>query len=399
MNNCNYSCFLRYCNRMRNPAASQFISSVLICLFSSAAVAQNLVPNPGFEEYKKIPITFCRTAKEFNATVTDWTMPNEATSDYFHAKCKASASTIKNNFAGFQQAKEGEAYAGMYCVLDKGISYSEYLQTKLIQPLKAGQKYTIQFYVSLSEASEFAIDRLGVLFVKKQIKQENMFPLNYIPTVESADTVFYDDKTGWRQVRMSFIANGGERYMIIGNFHGTRTRLKTVPVNKKRFYKENGCYYYVDDICLAEEDAQGICICPIQPEDTFVIKLPSVDSIPVIKITIGTPMVLNFEFFDTDKSILKPESFPSLDSLVFFLSEEKKYFITITGHTDNSGDEIKNQKLSQDRAKAVTDYLILKGIHPDRISTEGKGSEIPVADNESPEGRAKNRRVEYTLKQ
>lgn len=388
---------------MKIPAALHFTLSLLIFLLGNCLAAQNLVRNPGFEEHKKIPITFCRTSKEFNATVTDWSMPNQATADYFHAKSKANASTIKKNFVGFQNAEEGEAYAGIYCCLDQGINYSEYLKTKLIKPLKAGQKYIIQFYVSLSESSEFAMDRFGVAFLKKDSEQENMRSLPFGATVESEDGVFYEDKTGWRQVRMSFVAKGGERYMVIGNFHTNgSTHLKKVPFSKKKYPKGNGCYYYLDDVCLAVENEDGECICPVQPpppppDSTVIIPVTETDSVPVVKIETGKPMVLRFVFFDTDKSVLKPESFDSLDSLAAFLLEEKKYYIIISGHTDNSGDEIKNQKLSKDRAKAVADYLISQGINPDRIRSEGKGSEKPVADNATPEGRAQNRRVEYTL--
>jgi OmpA-OmpF porin, OOP family len=385
---------------MKIPAALHFIFFICIYLFSNFLAAQNLVSNPGFEEHKKIPPTFCHTDKEFNASVTDWSMPNEATADYFHAECKGSASTIKNNFAGFQHAEEGQAYAGIYCCLTPEINYTEYLQTKLIKPLKTGQKYIIQFYVSLSESSQFAIDRFGVAFLKKSIEQENKFTLAYSPTVESEDSVFYDNKTGWKQVRMSFIAEGGEKYMVIGNFHTNRgTHLKKVPFSKKKYPKENGSYYFIDNVCLAPETEDGTCICPLEPAsiDSVIMPVVEEDAVPVVKIETGKPVVLNFVFFDTDKSILKPESFNSLDSLAAFLLEEEKYSITVTGHTDNSGDEVKNQKLSQDRAKAVADYLVSKGVNPGRIRSEGKGSEKPVSDNTTPEGRARNRRVEYTL--
>jgi OOP family OmpA-OmpF porin len=394
---------------MKNSAVTNFTLIAAILLYSITVVAQNLVRNPGFEEYKKLPVTFCRTAKDFNATVKDWTMPNEATADYFHAKCRANASTAKNNFAGFQRPEEGDAYAGIYCCTAKGINYSEYLKTKLIKPLKAGQRYTVQFYISLSEASEYAVDRLGILVMKEDLVQENPFPINRTATVESSDSVFFEDKTGWKQVRLSFVAKGGEKYLLIGNFHTNgSTHLKSVPVNKKKYYKENGCYYYLDDVCLAPEDEDGNCFCPLAPPpDTALIKqmellkqaeLAKKDSVEqMLKQKTETPMVLSFVFFDTDKAVLKPESYSSLDSLAAFLSDEKKYYITISGHTDNSGDENKNQALSKARAKAVADYLISKGINPDRIKSEGWGSAKPVAENETPEGRARNRRVEYTL--
>jgi outer membrane protein OmpA-like peptidoglycan-associated protein len=367
-------------------------------IFSCQIAAQNLVPNPGFEQYKKIPVTFCYTAKEFSASVKDWTTPNEATADYFHAKCKANVSTIKKNFAGFQKAEEGQAYVGIYCCMGQGSNYSEYIKTKLIKPLKAGQKYIVQFYVSLSEASEYAVDRLGVLFRKDNLVQKNLFPLNYNATAESPDSVFYDDKIKWRQVRLSFTATGGEKYMIIGNFHASGdTHLKKVPVNKKKYYKENGCYYYLDDVCLAEENEDGNCFCPLAPIDSTPIPIVQQDSVSLIQATLKKPVILNFVFFDSNEAILKPESFPSLDTLAVFLNEEQKYFISIVGYTDNSGDEQKNQKLSEARAKAVADYLISKGISPFRVGSGGKGSADPVSDNSTPEGRAKNRRVEYTL--
>ncbi|CAN5347700.1 hypothetical protein BH09BAC5_BH09BAC5_11040 [soil metagenome] len=385
--------------RFTNLLKYFFIASGI--LIAGSLFSQNLIPNPGFEEYKKIPISFCRTAKEFSATVKSWTMPNEATSDYFHAKCKANASTIKNNFAGFQNAEEGEAYVGIYCNMSNGMNYSEYLKTKLVKPLKAGQRYVIQFYVSLAEASEYAMDRFGVLFMKENYVQKNMFPIPFEATVESNDGFYYTDKKNWKQVRMSFVATGGEKYMIIGNFHKNGTiHLKKVPVNKKRYVKENGCYYFLDDFCLAPESEDGNCFCPLSARvDTSMVSGNDgkIDSLVIIPPPTEKAMVLDFVFFDTDKSVLKPESFPSLDSLAEWLDEERKYSITITGHTDNSGDEQKNLTLSENRAKAVADYLIKAGVNPDRIRFEGVGSSRPVTANETPEGRAKNRRVEYVL--
>ena len=71
--------------------------------------------------------------------------------------------------------------------------------------------------------------------------------------------------------------------------------------------------------------------------------------------------------------------------------------IEISGHTDKTGSEVINAKLSTDRARAVVEYLIQKGIDKSRLTYQGLGSTMPIADNATPEGRAKNRRVEFKI--
>lgn len=77
-------------------------------------------------------------------------------------------------------------------------------------------------------------------------------------------------------------------------------------------------------------------------------------------------------------------------------SDDKK--IVVEGHTDSVGDNAQNLKLSQARAESVRTYLVSRGVKSERISAVGKGEEVPVADNKSPEGRANNRRVEIVIK-
>ncbi len=102
--------------------------------------------------------------------------------------------------------------------------------------------------------------------------------------------------------------------------------------------------------------------------------------------------------FDFGKSTIKEISFPYLDELALALNENPEYFIEIVGHTDDRGDSDVNLKLSQNRADAVRKYLISKGVNSERITAVGKGEDEPIADNETEEGRAKNRRVEFILR-
>lgn len=102
--------------------------------------------------------------------------------------------------------------------------------------------------------------------------------------------------------------------------------------------------------------------------------------------------------FDTGKDSIKPESEPLLDEVKKLLEQDKGLKLVIAGHTDNVGEKKANQALSQKRAAAVKAWLVKKGIDGKRLEEKGFGDSVPVADNRSEEGRAKNRRVELEKK-
>lgn len=103
-------------------------------------------------------------------------------------------------------------------------------------------------------------------------------------------------------------------------------------------------------------------------------------------------------FFETAKCKLLAKSFPKLNDVVTILKENPSYKVQIDGHTDNVGKDEYNHELSHQIASSVKAYLVSKGIDESRINSTGYGETTPVADNNTAVGRAKNRRVEMTLK-
>lgn len=101
--------------------------------------------------------------------------------------------------------------------------------------------------------------------------------------------------------------------------------------------------------------------------------------------------------FPTAQSAIKPEFFDTLNSVALVLKEFNKTSITVSGHTDNVGKDDLNQKLSQDRANSVAQYLSSQGVQGARINAVGVGKTQPIADNNTEIGRAQNRRVEITI--
>ena len=124
---------------------------------------------------------------------------------------------------------------------------------------------------------------------------------------------------------------------------------------------------------------------------------PVILDIKLKKIKVGGSVILRNIFFDTASYELLPASKVELQKLIDFLNTNKTLIIEIDGHTDNVGSEIMNQKLSESRAREVYKYLVNSGIDELRMNFSGYGYTKPVSTNETPEGRALNRRTEFRI--
>lgn len=135
--------------------------------------------------------------------------------------------------------------------------------------------------------------------------------------------------------------------------------------------------------------------------DYSTVEIPSTPGKFTSEVTIqvepAKTYTLKNVFFDTGLATLKPESYQALNELVDILKLKPAMIIEIEGHTDNTGTKEINQKLSQNRAESVRNYLIKKGIAASRVTAAGYGDTIPVADNSTDEGKAKNRRTEVKI--
>jgi outer membrane protein OmpA-like peptidoglycan-associated protein len=107
--------------------------------------------------------------------------------------------------------------------------------------------------------------------------------------------------------------------------------------------------------------------------------------------------VLENVLFELNKAVLLPEALAGLKNLETFLKRNPELRISLEGHTDSTGEENFNRKLSLDRAQAVADFLIANGIDAERLLVQGFGSDNPLSSNEDETGRARNRRVEMRI--
>jgi len=113
------------------------------------------------------------------------------------------------------------------------------------------------------------------------------------------------------------------------------------------------------------------------------------------KIEKGKSIIINNINFEFNKAYLKKESLPVLNDVIMYLKKNASVKLEVRGYTDNVGDDKYNQKLSEKRADSVIEYMIKNGISPERLKSVGFGKQNPVADNNTEEGRTKNRRTEF----
>ncbi|WP_338792672.1 OmpA family protein [Bernardetia sp. Wsw4-3y2] len=131
------------------------------------------------------------------------------------------------------------------------------------------------------------------------------------------------------------------------------------------------------------------------------VQIPDVARLKELKVLVkfqpATAYTLDNVLFETGKANLKGSSFKAIDELASAMTAKSTMEIEIAGHTDNVGDKDANLKLSQERAEAVRDYLIKKGINANRITAKGYGDTKPVADNSTDAGKQQNRRTEVKI--
>jgi len=190
------------------------------------------------------------------------------------------------------------------------------------------------------------------------------------------------------------------------NYQTTQADLVTmVDLNKNdTVYIENNQAYFL--ICLPENGEYALNVTKegyLFYSENFDLENIS-DSLNFYEIEIFlTPILINTKitlkniFFDTDSYKINPKSYVELNKLVEFLSNNSQVEIQVNGHTDSIGNFIYNMDLSKNRANAIVNYLISKGIKQERLSYKGFGFTQPIADNQTFEGRKQNRRTEILI--
>ena len=208
-------------------------------LYSLYSFGQNLVPNYSFENYSNCPTNMT----EINYS-NNWFQPlPQSTSDYFNSCDVTNNLSVPINVFGYQKARTGNAYAGI--LLYNQNNWKEYIETKLISPLNKNSKYCVSFYVSLINTAHWGIDAIGAYLSKDSILSDTMITLPYSPQIENHSGNIIIDTLNWIEISDTIIAQGGEYFLTIGNFHED---INTNHINLN--YGSYDSYYYIDDVSV-----------------------------------------------------------------------------------------------------------------------------------------------------
>lgn len=208
----------------------------------------------------------------------------------------------------------------------------------------------------------------------RPIKLSGLFEGNYYWDIKNSTPLFYEAETVF-----TYILKNAQVLEIRTDEYGEVKKITD---------------YESDDIDVVDDDRKGEIAEDIESElrdeelsDDFIVT--EKDN--------GVSINLGDILFDYNSSELKEEYIQKLDKIVKILKKYENFKIDIEGHTDSIGSDNFNKELSKERADSVEDYFIIKGIKEDSLTTEGYGEENPIGDNDTEEGRSKNRRVEIII--
>jgi len=266
------STFARIYIRMK-----KIILLLVVLVLGKGAAGQNLVPNPSFEIDTACPHNLAElyyAVPWFQPWVFNGSTSLACSSDYYN-QCNNGIIGVPNNIAGGCFAHTGVAYCGICLFESMDSNYREYIEVQLMDTLITNKKYCVDFYVSLADSSGYATNKFGAYFsslpdtTSSLLSGNNLFSNS--PQVLNPSNDSLKNKTGWMEVSGSFIANGGEKYLTIGNFFDD--------ANSHAYYVGNcgwnsggmctTAYYYIDDISVIYCDPSDINELTIDNEITL----------------------------------------------------------------------------------------------------------------------------------
>lgn len=230
-------------NNMKILRFTLLISCLVLLLSPQHGIAQNLVPNPGFDT----PV-LCPTGAGQISNAAGWSSATDGSADYYDA-CGSAAYATPANIAGSQAPVSGTGYAGFFAY--RSNDRRSYVQTQLSQALTPGKDYCVSFQVSLADLAYVAVEEIGLYFNTAPTAVVNgSLPLNVTPQIEYNGGLI-SDKNNWTTISGTFTADAAHEWIVIGNFrNNANTTNAGLPGAGGSFF--NRAYYYIDEVVVEE---------------------------------------------------------------------------------------------------------------------------------------------------
>lgn len=395
------------------------ITLLLTALFTLAiSQAQtNLVPNPSFEEVEG-------KLKEGGQIelAKPWVSVTAQPVDLYSEKSKNDDFSVPNNAYGEEKANTGMNYAGVSFFGYGGRMPRTYLGVPLNKELEAGKEYCMKFHVSMSDYSKYAVNNLAMYVAKEEMSDGTDGILKMVPHVKSLKNEAFDKQFLWTAICGIYKAEGGEKFIAIGNFDAdNQTVQQKVRLSKEFAGKRqvNNAYYYIDDVSVVELNAKtkDDCLCDkiaggrmktefksfgtdeskrAEAKKTYIVNSDGTKATSAkaneVEEVVEEFNIETAEIFFGDKSTSPTaESQETLKQIANYLSANKTVKIKLTGHSDPS--EAASAAIDKKRGFVVKKKLIELGVSDSRISYFAVGTKEPKKAGDAKQ----NRRVTISL--
>jgi OmpA-OmpF porin, OOP family len=340
---------------------------------------------------------------------TGWSSPTGVRADLFLPSTTVQEIGTPKNFYGTEEPKDGDNYAGIVAYSYNDKIPRSYIKSKLKTPLKKGMKYCVSFYASLAELSKYSSNNLGAILGKKDYSTDAKSSI-----IEEASILHHEKKVfnafyGWERVCGTFEAQGGEKFIVIGNFNNNESTTNERNKQPKDFKGTPviAAYYFIDDVSVTLLEEGKHCDCGIGDLEDEVSSTIYQRAI-MIKESASPKEKIEAQasFFAFGKNKLQPFAMESLDLIADLMTKNKDIKLEVQGFTDANEVEkaIENplyEGMDSKRIEMVVRYLKDKGIDESRIikspmGNEGENPEIQETDDEDMK-MAKSRRVIYKV--
>ena len=408
-----------------SPVRNVAMAMAFALTASMACAQENLVPNPSFELIPDdVEVKDIKKFGLLNEYAVEWAGVNDVSPDLFVTREKASKVSVPCNDYGFEQAKDGEYYAGFRAYSKSSKLKRSYLQVQLTDMLEEDQVYCVSFDLSLAEMSRYAVPDIGALLSDRKMSKSGSSPITSDPDVKQVSNKTMRFSEGWETVCGTYVGTGEEEFLVIGCFGGDasidaeRVDVPTRPkgprgdaledykdcFNDKEGEPKTGlaqAYYYIDNVKVVAVDSPKDCSCgnTRKRESSMVYnrsaRLPE-DATAKQRIEAAAT------YYAFIKKMPTVAGKRTLTEIVSLLNENPEMNLLITGHSDS--DETEEGKLNaryadmgQSRANKVKAFLVDAGIDPSRLEAVSRGDTNPDSTLDTEIGHAKNRRVTFKV--
>lgn len=386
---------------------SPFFLSLIFSLFSvlgfswetvEAQDANNLVPNPSFEEKDG---RLRRGGQIYKAK--HWVPGTGEDADLFTKEDDDEDIGAPETYRGRCNPKTGSRFAGVRVYSYRGEDPRSYISAQLPESLSKGVLYCVQFHVRLSPLSKFAVNNVGAYLSKKDISTTEEKSLIFDAQVVHPEEKIHKETRLWKPVCSAYQAKGGEEYITIGSFvenDGFQTEKMRRPrrYSKSQFYDS---YYFVDDVSIKAIDNRTECQCykeeeKDEPKFVFSSQSDYEDDAPVAE-----KVEAHAVYFASMSKELESNFKSELDDVAEFLKEDTDLKIKILGHADQEEQEQIEKRDDDDislaRAKRVLKYLKEQGVSEERMEVEAMQDSELQSKGKSQYLLSKNRRVTFKV--